>query len=156
MKHDDFEAFKKHKYDLDQFDRYYFEERQKAYTDEDLDRKIESFKVITERSKQFEEFCKSVGLSKHINELYKQAYNSRGRRNLFKEDRDELKRLLLLKKVLKRVHRLSFNELQHVDVYLKSIKHPQPTGLNSDEDQKNVVVESQNQTAMTKLLKFFK
>ena len=111
--------------------------RNAAYAETDLDRRIELLTKVVDQSKRFESFCKDVGLSKYVNEMYKQAVTRKGKTNLFKEDRDELKRCMLLKKVLKKVEKLSFTELQSVDEHIKLLKQPESSNsTNQQSDQK--------------------
>lgn len=134
---DDFELYMRYKAELDKFEQVYFDMRNAAYAETDLNIRIELLTKVVDQSKQFESFCKDVGLSKYVNETYKQAVTRKGKTNLFKEDRDELKRCMLLKKVLKKVEKLSFTELQSVDEHIKLLKQPESSiSKNQQFDEK--------------------
>lgn len=134
---DNNELYIKHKEELSKFEQVYYDMRNAAYAETDLDRRIELLTKVVDQSKRFESFCKDVGLSKYVNEMYKQAVTRKGKTNLFKEDRDELKRCMLLKKVLKKVEKLSFTELQSVDEHIKLLKQPESSNsTNQQSDQK--------------------
>src|SRR5690606_8500181 len=117
----DFEIYMKYRNELDEFENFYFDSRNNANSEKNLDLKIDALTELIEYTKQFETFCKNVGLSKHVNDLYKKAHNSQsGTFNMFKDDRDNLKRCKLLKKLFKKMDKLALLELQSIDEYIKS------------------------------------
>lgn len=121
---DNFQLYIKHKKELDDFEGNYFDLRKEVYSIENIDDAIKKFEKLIEESKDFELRCKDIGLSEHVREMYKNVPSSKGTRNLFKEDRNELKRLMLLKRVIKKINRLSLEEIQEVDDCIKIMKQP--------------------------------
>lgn len=99
----------------------YHEQRKLAYSEKDIDKKISLLGETVDNSKKLEKFCREIGLSKYVAEMYKQCFNSkRVEFDMFKDDKEELKKYILLKKVLNRLVRKTYPELKAFNEYIKN------------------------------------
>ncbi|MCT2195392.1 hypothetical protein M3G15_09590 [Paenibacillus sp. p3-SID1389] len=117
------DSYVRYKKDFDEFEAYYFDTRNQARKESNIEVRIVILEDLIAKTTEFEHFCKERGLSKDFNDFYKSVPSSKGKRNLIKEDKEELKRCKLLQKLLKKLHKLNVPELEDVSAFVNQLKN---------------------------------